>query len=202
MFRPFAHFVENTITVKKKISLSLGLIGVLTLAACSNDEPEPRETVTVTAQPEAAKFQDGEFEDENPGEVPIQSGSAEANFGEELKIEDLVLAARINETKTLDETGTDPGAKVHILEIMIENNGDSIFNADSSTLDSITTDKGSAEQVFDGSQDEPFFGQIGRGQKATVRLLIKMPRDAKTATATYTVGSSDDYFTVYFSGDI
>lgn len=186
----------------RKISVAILAIGALTLSACSSSEPEPRETVTVTAEPEAAKFQDGEFEDENPGNVAIESGSTEANFGEELKIESLVLAARINETKTLDETGTDPGAKVHILEIMIENNGDNIFNADSSTLDSITTDKGSAEQVFDGSQDEPFFGQIGRGQKATVRLLIKMPKGASTATATYTVGSSDDYFTVYFTGDI
>ncbi|MGC3020873.1 DUF4352 domain-containing protein [Brevibacterium sp. FAM 24630] len=186
----------------KKFALGLSLIGALTLTACGSEEPEPRETVTVTAQPEAAQFQDGEFEDGEPGEVPIQSGSVEVNFGEELKVEDLVVAARINETKTLDETGTEPGVKVHILEIMIENNGDSIFNADSSTLDSITTDKGSAEQVFDGSQDEPFFGQIGRGQKATVRLLIKMPKGASTATATYTVGSSDDYFTVHFTGEI
>lgn len=172
------------------------------MTACSAGEPEPKETVTVTAEPEAAQFQDSEFEDGNPGDVAIQSGSVEADFGEELKVEDLVLAARFSETKTLDETGTTPGAKVHILEIMIQNNSDSIFNADSSTLDSITTDKGSAEQVFDGSQDDPFFGQIGRNQKATVRLLIQMPKHATNATATYTVGSSNDYFTVHFTGDL
>lgn len=172
------------------------------LSACSGNSPEPVQTVTVTAEPEAAQFQDGEFEEGDPGQVNIQSGSVEAKFGDELKVEDLILAARFDGTKTMDETGTDPGAKVHILEIMIQNNGDSIFNADSSTLDSIATDAGSAQQVFDGSSDEPFFGQIGAGQKGTVRLLIKMPKGATNSTATYTVGSSNDYFTVNFTGDI
>ncbi|MGR6092252.1 hypothetical protein ACU4IU_16960 [Brevibacterium sp. CSND-B09] len=175
------------------------------LAGCSGSESEPVETVTVTQTPEAAEFA-GEFEQAEPAtDDQIQSGGLQAEFGDELDIEDLVVAARFNGSKTMDETGEEPGAKVRILEIQIQNNGDNVFDASSSTLGSITTDKGSARQLFDGSNDEPFFDKVGPGESASVRLLVKLPEGAKTATASYTFASLNGEGPVYdvnFTGPI
>lgn len=190
--------------MKKTLTAAVAAASFM-LAGCSGGGSEPVETVTVTQTPEAAEFA-GEFEEAEPAsEDNLQAGGLQAEFGTELDIEDLIVAARFDGSKTMDETGTEPGAKVRILEIQIENNGENVFDASSSTLGSITTDKGSGRQLFDGSGAEPFFNQVGPGEKASVQLLVKLPKGAKTATAAYTLASHNGTgpaYDVNFTGPI
>lgn len=189
----------------RKMVIAATVAATMMLAGCSTQGSDPEVAAEATQGPQKAEWSESFEEAEPTSEDNMQQGNPQANFGDELVVGDLVVAARFSGSKTMDETGTEPGAKVRLLEIQLKNSSENVFDASSSTLDSITTDEGSGRQLFDGSDAEPFFGQIGPDEKASVTLLIKLPKGAKTATATYTIGASNgagNIITVNFTGEI
>lgn len=188
----------------RKISIAALAAASFLLAGCSGS-PAPTSAPMAVETQEAAEFQKDFEEAEEPSGQSIQYGNLQAEFGSELTVDDFVIAARFDGSKTLDETAVEAeGEKVRIIEVQIENTGDSMLDASMSGLDSITTDKGSGRQEFDGSNDEPFFGQVGPGEKASIRLLVQIPDGATTATLTYTVAgeSAAEPVVVHFNGPI